>query len=294
MYPLLISPRIDKLSKSSAIMKVLKGFLSLFWKLHRPVVRKNLQLKGLHKGETCLIFGNGGSLKYFDLSVLPNHPAICTANSLVDKRLTNVNVRYWVVPDSYALYPLRFIPSFGRFVWNTTLTIKKKIISENKHVRLICSLTNFYSFFTKGKKAIYFHHFGDRGSSNYDLAGSFSTCAGSLDIMLGLARYMGFSKVILFGCDYLGSPKLEGHFYSDSVPHYGKDDPQYVERIKKAVGDLEVLVILPKGSTCAVFESSSFEDCFGVPEKYHSNTEIVAEEYLTMMRNAASKKQIWM
>ena len=27
---------------------------------------KNLELKNIHKNETCLIFGNGSSLKYYD------------------------------------------------------------------------------------------------------------------------------------------------------------------------------------------------------------------------------------
>lgn len=56
-----------------------KFFLNYLWLLHRPVVLKNFNLKNLHSGETCLIFGNGSSLKYFDFSVLPDLKAICTA-----------------------------------------------------------------------------------------------------------------------------------------------------------------------------------------------------------------------
>jgi len=115
-----------------------------------------------------------------------------------------------------------------------------------------------------------------------------------LDIMLGIAKYMGFSKVILLGCDYLGSPKLEGHFYSDVEPEYGDDDPSYAERIKKVAGNLDVLAIFPEGISCSVFKSATFEEYFGLPEFYQSNTQIVEEEYLVMMRKAALGKQIWM
>ena len=112
--------------------------------------------------------------------------------------------------------------------------------------------------------------------------------------MISFAKYLGFSKAILLGCDYLGSPKLEGHFYSDSVPAYGNDDPQYVARIKKVAGELDVLVILPKGSSCSAFKTATFEEHFGAAEVYQSNTEIVDEEYLIMMRKATLNNQIWM
>lgn len=275
-------------------MNLLKWFLNWFWKLHKPVVLKNSKLKGAHTGETCLIFGNGGSLKYYDFSVLPDLPAICTANSLIDKRLANVDMRYWVVPDSYALYPVTYNFIERKIQRAQLLPIKERIASKNRDITLISSLTNFYSFFPKVKNVVYFHHFGEKQSLSYDLANNFSTCFGSLDIMIGVAKYLGFSKVILLGCDYLGSPKLEGHFYSDSIPVYGKDDPQYVARIKVVAGELDVLVILPKGSSCPVFKTATFEEYFGAAEAYQSNIEIVDEEYLIMMRKAALNNQIYL
>jgi len=273
-----------------------KYFLNYLWLLHRPVVLKNFNLKNSHSGETCLIFGNGGSLKYFDFSVLPDLKAICTAWTLVDKRMEKVNVKYWVWPDPYSKFPFKI--RNGKLIKAYMLPVGRKIAIANPSVSHVNSLTNFYSSFhssfPKMKNTIYFHHFEEINNVSSDLAGNFSTCAGSLDTMLGLAKYLGFSKAILLGCDYLGSPKLEGHFYSDSIPYYGTYDPQYVARIKEVANGLDVVVILKKGSLCQEFETVTFEEYFGAPEYYQSNTEIIDEEYLSLMRKACQNNQIYL
>jgi hypothetical protein len=276
-------------------MKLLKSSLNYFWKLRKPAVLRNLKFKEMHNGETCLIFGNGGSLKYYDFSALPNLPAIGCSYSLVDKRLTDVDMRYWVVSDPYSLYPIIRNSYFNSFQRNNRLPIFKKIILANKEKILFTSLTNFYSFVANMDNVNYFHHFGDKSSLSYDLSGNFCTCSGALDIMIGVARYLGFSKAILLGCDYLGSPKFEGHFYGDKIPVIGKDTPEeYFYRIRQVAGDLNILAIFPKGVRSPVFKSASFEEYFGCPEVYRDNHEIIDKEYLNMMRKAAPLRQIWM
>ena len=279
-------------------MEGIKRILDKFWKLHKFVVLKNLKYKNCHEGQTCLIYGNGGSLKYQDISAIPkNAYSIVASYSLTDKRILALNISYSVTSDSYVLYPIRKNNSRhigGVISLNEAGKILKKIIKKNTEVIFFTSVTHYYSFLFRPNNLNYFYHFGDKQSGSFDISGNFATCAGALDIMIGLAKYMGFSKVVLLGCDYLGSPKLEGHFYSDSLPFFGKDDPEYVDRIKKVAGDINVLVILPKGSTCSAFESASFEEYFGASECYQSNLEIVDPEYLTMMRKAAKKNQIYM
>lgn len=259
------------------------------------MVLKNLKYQNIHKDQTCLIFGNGGSLKYYNLTAIKKYPSIGCSYSLADKRMAALEMTYCVTSDSYLLYFFRQHSYSNKIIVNFIGPILKKIIRKNINTQFFTSLTNYYSFFFRRPNNLnYSHHFGDKTSGSYDLAGNFSNCSGALDIMISLAKYMGFSKVILLGCDYLGSPKLEGHFYSDSIPVYGKDDPQYVARIKEVAGELDVLVILPKGSLCPVFKTATFKECFGASEVYQSNIEIVDEEYLMMMRKAALKNQIWM
>jgi hypothetical protein len=277
-------------------MEFIRKVSNIFWAFHKAVVQNNLKYQNIHKGETCLIFGNGGSLKYYDLSAIgKKYLSIGCTYSLVDKRLSGLEMNYCVIPSAYFFYYFRLHSYAKKIIINLIGKIVKKIIIKNTNTRFFVSLTNYYSLFCRSHSLSYFHHFGDKTSNSYDLAGNFSTTTGALEMMISLAKFMGFAKVILLGCDYLGSPTLEGHFYADSIPFYGADKPEYVTRIKKVAGELDVVVILKKGSLCPVFESYNFEEYFGAPEYYQSNTEFIDEEYLIMMRKAEEKyTQIWM
>ena len=79
-----------------------------------------------------------------------------------------------------------------------------------------------------------------------DLAGIFNSTAGALDIMIGLAKYLGYAKIILLGCDYLGMPATTGgHFYSNYYPELNNNTPNYAKSIKEISDDMDVLVIFP-------------------------------------------------
>jgi hypothetical protein len=276
-------------------MKFIKKILNIFWTFHKAVVQKNLKYQNIHTGQTCLIFGNGGSLKDYDLSAIgKNNLSIGCTYSLADKRMSGLEMNYCVIPSAYFFYYFRIHSLSKKIVINLIGKIVKKIISKNTNTQFFVSLTNYYSLFFRSKNLSYFHHFEDKTIANFDLAGNFTNVSGALEMMISLAKYMGFAKVILLGCDYLGSPKLEGHFYADRIPFFGEDDPQYIDRLKDVFTELDVVVILPKGSSCQMFASYTFEEYFGVQEYYQSNTEIVDEDYLVMMRKASRHSQIAM
>ncbi len=172
--------------------------------------------------------------------------------------------------------------------------IFKKIIAENPDITHFASLTNSLAFFKKPENVHYWHHFGLRDASTFDLAGRFSTCNCALDIMLGMAKYLGFAKVILLGCDYLCTPKMEGHFYSNAVPVFGKDDIAYAKSRKNVAGSLDVLVVCPKGVSSEYFPWVTFDDYFGAQELYQSNEEIIENDYLNLLRKVADKGLVWM
>ncbi len=111
--------------------------------------------------------------------------------------------------------------------------------------------------------------------------------------MIGVAKYLGFKKIILLGCDYLGVPKLEGHFYAYKAPAPGKPDKEFCERVKLLSDGLEVVFVSLKGIQSPVFESVAFCDYFGGDELYRENTEIIEEQYLKKLQEGAKKKQVY-
>ena len=77
---------------------LLKTFFHYFWNLHSYVLKRNIYYRNKHKGETCYIFGNGASIKYFDITKLPKHITIATTYSLLDNRMKKIIPDYYVIP----------------------------------------------------------------------------------------------------------------------------------------------------------------------------------------------------
>ena len=264
-----------------------------FWQFHKALVLRNKKFKNLHEGETCLIFANGASLKYYDISNLPKYPIIACSYTLIDKRMQSLNVKYIASTDSYIFYPFLYntYPFVRKFQKNKIAKIFADIIANNPHVQFIVNITNFYSPLCRYKNIGYFHHFGDKLSKSQDLAGNFSVCGGALEIMLGMAKYFGFSKAILVGCDYLGSPPVMGHFYADDKPFSGIYLSEYCSKAKSAAEGIDVLVILPQGVSSPDFKYSSYEEYFGLEKKYSENFEFIDLKHIEWLRDAANNNQ---
>ena len=267
--------------------------------MHRRLVFKNKKLKNIHAGETCFILANGGSLKYYNISKLPKFPSIACSFSLLDKRLESSKPNYYVIAESYSFYSLIYntVPHVKKFQINKMKLIFDDIFKTNPDTKIFTNISNFYARICRSRDIHFYHYFEDDKSFNDDLSGSFSNCRGTLDTMLGVAKYLGFKEAILFGCDYLGTSPMEGHFYSNKKPLSSIDKEyfrEYRDKIKLAADGIDVTVILPKGVTSPCFKSETYEDRFGLERENNRNEDIIHERHMKMLRDAARSNQIYM
>ena len=147
-------------------MSFLRKLESNFWRQSQSSVKKNKRFKNIHAGETCFILGNGGSLKYFDLSVLSNSLTIGCTYSLIDNRLRGSGLSYCVFPSAYLMYPFwkKRNPKTGRIQLNSLTPIFKKIIKENSKTQFFISLTDKYAFLKHPKNINFLYHFGKKAA----------------------------------------------------------------------------------------------------------------------------------
>ena len=278
-------------------MSYLRKLEHAFWRQSQNLVTSNEKFHNVHKGETCYILGNGGSLKYFDLSVLSNATTIGCTYSLMDNRLSTSSLNYCVFPSAYLMYPLwkkKNLITGQRIQLNALSPIFKKLIKENNKTHFFVSLTDRYSFLKTPENMSYIYHFGKKEGYSFDMAGAFSLLDGGLDAMIGIAKYLGFSKLVLLGCDYLGSPCLEGHFYSTNDPAKGIYHEKYANRIRKITDNLalDVLTIFPEGVSSPLFKSKSFLEYFGIDEQSYTQSQLINEDYMELLKIAHSKYQV--
>ena len=135
------------------MMKLIKKLLAFFWSLQAFRVSGNVKFKDIHKGETCLIFGNGASLKYFDFNAIPQTVAISCAFGLLDKRLQKLNVKYSFFSDSYMFYPIIYndyahVNSFQKnyIQFLKTCQVSRKVRFHTLHINPRVSMYNLGLF----------------------------------------------------------------------------------------------------------------------------------------------------
>jgi len=242
-------------------------------------MRKNSEFRGLHSGNECYIFGNGDSLKYFDLGLFSNKISFGCNVLRVHKDFSKLNLKYYV-----SLHPLLYSPYWRGiktglyFEKNPFFKLQKsfKNIGYNHFVHA----SNY--FFINDKKKYRFLHNLDKFSMNLDFndfTTSSSFVGGGLTTMIGLAIYMGFKKAYLVGCDYFFTPLVNGHFWDLNEARYdvtSYDPKELMNTIDQAI---DLTVITRKGVSSKI-DSVQYENFFGVKEKYNNADEIVSDNDL--------------
>jgi hypothetical protein len=268
----------------SFVEKILVSFF-------RPVLAKNKNFLNLHKNETCYIIGNGGSLKNMDLESFSDHVTIGINHLCLHNDFHKLNVKYYVLVESFFLYPFCKNPYTKKYQSNILGKLFKKSFPKDSEINLFVSLTNLFG--SKFRKIHYLFHFGYRNPDKkfQDPSGKFSFMSGGLHAAIGLAISLGFKKAILVGCDYTFSPVSNGHFYAFGPPKRIKRDYNNYEElfeVSKEFIDLSVITDFGKSDSLPF---QTYEEFTGKSLKYHENNELIKEEYLEMLRKAVSLEQ---
>ena len=130
----------------------------------------------------------------------------------------------------------------------------------------------------------YEHHFGEKIPNvlKCSLDKEFSPMVNGLTSAIGLAYYLGFSKVILLGCDYLFENPENGHFFEYGEPRnfIYKEKKEILDFYENAKKYLEILILVPTGRSSSVFNYDKISNYTNREDEYKENSEICNEEDL--------------
>lgn len=260
--------------------------------LSKPLLNRNEQFKGRHAGEVCYIVGAGASIKSMSLEAFSDHVSIGLNGLCIHNEYPLLNVLYHVIPEPRLFYPYRTIYYTKKFQRHYVGGLLKRAISQYPDVALFTSLSNLFGPGVKNE-TYYLHHFGNRqvDIKQCNISGAFSFMAGGFYAGIGLAISMGFKKAYLVGCDYLFSPKQDGHFYSYGPPRLSSLRGNPYENLFKEVLGLIDLVLVTDGAESEWLPFVKYEEFTGRKLMYRENTELVREEYLRVFNKAANLGQ---
>lgn len=264
-------------------MSLLKNLLFV---IAKPITNRIFKFKNRHHGESCYIYGDGVSIKWFDLLALPKKPGFTLGCIPFHNQADSLDLRYGLLIEPYYFYPYFKLPSWSReIIWWRNKINKKyvDIFRRNKSSDFFVNLSN-YPVLT-GDNIYYL--FRELSDSTFNLSNdckqkNIGMFDGSLRCAISLAIYMGFEEIILVGCDYTHAVTRSLHWYEKGEglliqqPNYEKS---FFE-IAKQYASIITLTLEGGGS---VLPSVTYSDYTGRVATYRENHEFLDEETLKLL-----------
>jgi hypothetical protein len=255
----------------------------------RPILSRLVRFKGAHKGESCYLFGDGNSIKYFDLNNFSDKISIPCGFLPFHNDFHVLNVPYALLIETYYFYPFaRFnrvaVPP-QKVCINHIQREYRKQIQKNSEIEFFISLTNYPVFFKSNITFVY-RDIPDNSLEKDYISNKFNCYKGSLRAQIMLAIYMGFDHVYLVGHDYTHSPARSHHWYEKGygvitpMDDFSKDFLEYAQKFIN-------ITTITTNSESVNLDYVKYNEFCGDKLKYKENTEILKEKYLNVLDTAA-------
>lgn len=216
-------------------------FIKLYFKklliyLFKYELEKVSSLKGKGNQSSCYIFGDGVSLKWFDLEKFSDKPSIVLSFLVFHKDYKKLNVILNLLTEPFYFYPfVRQTINNKKWKINKIQERFRIVIDENENVPFLLNISNYFAI---RRKNIFFTY---ETIEKFDFAlecksKGFDIYNGSLRTAIAYAIFMNFKEVILVGCDYT-------HYFSKSMHWYEKGEGVL---IPKPDYDLDFFVLASK------------------------------------------------
>jgi len=195
----------------------------LLFKVARHIINRVVSLKNYHHGESCYIFGDGVSIKWFDMSVFSDKPAFTLSYIPFHKQSNLLNIKYGLAIDPFYFY-LYMWP--GKWNQNNIQKSYRKFIKSRPDTLFFVNLAS-YPVLQDSNIYYLFRSIPDPDCKFLEdcyLSGE-EIYKGSFRCAISLAIYMGFKKIFLVGCDYTHEKSKYMHWYEKGegvyMPHNG-------------------------------------------------------------------------
>ncbi len=256
---------------------------SLLLKIAQPELSKIHKFKDVHKGWDCYIFGDGISIKWFDLKNFANKISIVAGGLLpFHDSFRALNIKYLVLPEPYWFYP----GVWTKYVTNSVSmpTISKayrEVILNNPDKQFILNLSNLPVI--RGRNITYvFKDILDQRLPDNFITRRIDAFNGSLRTAIVMAIYFGFDRIYLVGCDYTHVPSRRLHWYEKGQGVFTTLENYQKDFFKIAKEFIDITTITLDG-TSDFINAVTYKEHTGNDPNYRENIELVDEKYLRVL-----------
>jgi len=265
------------------IHKFLKSKAGLW--LRKRLEYKNKKLENIHNGESCYIFGDGHSIKYYDISNFNDKIGIACNHFPFHKDFKKTNVKYSVLIEPYYFMPF-FDTIFKKrkvesiFSFNPISYNYRKLIKSNKSIIFFVNLSNWLCLRGKNVHFLYKNILSQKKKYDNEICKKFDCDKGVLRRAISLSVYLGFKEINLVGCDYLFYPKQIGHWYEKGQPIIDfKFDKSYIDEFISEVKKEKIIFkLISPDKVKSNIDTITYFELFKKETNYNENIELLSDE----------------
>ena len=264
-------------------MKLLK---ELLFNIAQPITNRTLALKNRHHGESCYIYGDGVSIKWFDLMALPKKSGLTLSCIPFHNQAAALDLRYGLLIEPYYFYPYFKMPTWSKNLrwWRNRINRKYvDLFRRNPDTDYFVNLSNYPIL--NGSNI--YHLFQRLNDESFDFL---SDCKrnnlgifdGSLRCAISLAIFMGFKEIILVGCDYTHEVSRSMHWYEKGMGVITQQlsyEKHFFEIAQKHTS-ITTLTLEGLGS---VLPSRTYTEFTGAPAIYRENHDLLDDATLKLL-----------
>jgi len=246
------------------------------------------KFNNIHKGETCYIFGDGPSIKWFDLKKFNNHPSICCGMIPFHNDFSYLDVKYVSLVEPWIFTPRMLQPKIIHNLKDIAIEYKK-FIKRTPEKEFFISLSNRFSLTGSNVNYVYCGLPENRKRTD-ELLNEFNLFSGSFHATLTLAYYMGFTKIYLVGFDaWTIQPARTLRWYElgegelFEATNFATD---FLDVLKR---DVDIYTISKDGKSRNV-NNISYKDFTGNDIRFKENHQLMDPYYLNVLSTCSEYK----
>ena len=262
----------------------------IIFQISKPILNPILSLKNIHKGESCYIFGDGISIKWFDLKEFTNKPVFSLNKIAFHKQSNFLNLKYSLFIEPFYFYPYFWdrdkatVEETGKKFFKNNIQEKfRDIIGQQNNTTFFVNLSNYPVL--RNPKINYLFQLIHDEESNFlreCYQNNENIFKGSLRSAISLAIYMGFDEIFLVGCDYTHQTTRSHHWFEKG---YGKikKQPKYQENFLNIANKYAKLTTITLEGSGTFLKSKTYKEFTGKEPSFKENYDLMESSMLNIL-----------
>jgi hypothetical protein len=244
------------------------------------ILKRNIKFKDKYIGKEAYLFGDGISIKYFDLNYFSDKPSIPISYINYHKQSSCLNICFSVINEPFLFYPYFKLPIPPyTYMRNYPQIMFKKFRRLLPNTPFFTNISNFPFFLGKNNYYLFDDLIGSDFTKELKLNGM-KPFEGSVRTGIILAHYFGFKKIYMLGFDYTHNPSVADHFYEKGhgqIVDLGDHNRLFFQIAKKYI---DCVTITTNENKSNYLNSISYKEFTGAELQFKENIEIVDKSVL--------------